>query len=137
MSIPTIHAGARFFRVNTNTAAVPGHPYIEIGVAGTNTLTSTMMVQFTPSVDFAGDFAVLGRTMGTAADANDIPFIPVPYRVVSLNDEAQGYEMSSALIAGSALIQIPANGLSLVLLNGLTAGEMKLTMWDVSGSSAV
>lgn len=142
MSLPTIHAGARYFKVTTATAQIPGHPYIEIGVAGTQTLTSTMIVQFTPSEDFAGDFAVLARTLGKAADTNDVPFIPVPYQVGNLNNVAQvvdgrGWPWATAAIGQTAIIAVPASGLSLALLNGLTAGSMQITTWDVNGSFGV
>lgn len=133
----TIHAGARSFLVTIDTANRPGHPYIELGVAGTNELTSTMIVQFTPDQNFSGNFVVMGRTLGTAADLASVPFVPVPYRLISLNDVAQTYQMVSTAIAGNALIQIPANGLSIVLMNGLDAGTMQLTAWDVNGSSAI
>lgn len=137
MSIATIKAGARKYKVTESTARLDGHPYIELGPAGTSTLVSTFMVQFNPDENFAGDFVVMGRTMGVAADSVDVPFVPIPYRIVSLNNVAQDYDLVSAAIAGPALIQIPANGLSVVLINGLTAGSMQLTMWDLSGSSAV
>lgn len=142
MAIDTIYAGARQYKVTTATAQVPGFPYLELGPAGTTSGVSTFMVQFNPGEDFAGDFVVMGRTMGIAADAADVPFVPIPYRVGSLNNIAQvvngvGWPWSLDPISTAALIQIPANGLSVVLMNGLTAGSMQLTMWDLSGGSAV
>lgn len=142
MSIATIPAGARSFLVNADTANRPGAPLIELGVAGTNALTSTLIVQFTLDSQFVGEFAVLARTMGTAADARDVPFVPVPYRVGNLNNSAVltnglGWPWSVATITSSALIQIPANGLSIVLLSSCTAGSCQITTWDVSGGSAM
>lgn len=142
MSIPTIHAGARFYKVTPATADLPGNPFIELGVAGTQTLNSMMAIQFNPSVDFAGNFAIMARTMGAASDLNDTPFVPVPYRIGSLNDVAQitagqGWPWVSDLIASSALIFVPSSGLSICVLNGLSAGSMSITTWDVNGNSAV
>lgn len=137
MSIPTIKAGNRSYKVTTSTELMAGFPFLEIGPAGTTSFVSTLIVQFKPDENFAGDFVVMGRTLGTAADSADVPFVPIPYRVVSLNDVAQDYSMVSAPIAGSAMIQIPANGMSVALLDGLTAGSMQLTMWDLQGGSAI
>ncbi len=135
--IPTINASNRTFRVNAATATLPGFPFIEIGPAGTTTFVSTMMVQFNPDNLFAGNFVVMGKMLGQAADTAGMPFLPIPYRRVSLNNVASDYAMVSDAIAGPALIEIPANGMSIVILDGLDAGTMDLAMWDLQGNSAV
>lgn len=133
----TIKAGNRNYVVTTATANVDGWPLIEVGPAGTTTSVSTLMIQFTPSEDFVGNFVVMGRTLGQASQDADIPFAAIPYRRISLNGVAQDYALVNAPIAGAAIIQVPANGLTVVLTDGLTAGKMTLTMWDLAGSSAI
>lgn len=143
MSTATIKAGSRYFKVNTDTAAITGFPYIELGPGNTSSSTGGLMIQFNPSELFAGDFVVMARTMGTAADAADIPFVPVPYRVGSLNNVAQvsvggqGWPWATAAISTSAIIWVPTNCLSVVLVDGLTAGQMELTAWDMNGAPAL
>lgn len=137
MSILTIKGGARRYTITTDTAGLTGWPFLELGPAGTTAFASVMMIQFTPTVTFAGSFAVLGRTLGSAANEVDVPFVAIPYRRVSLADVASDYTMVSDVISTSALIQVPANGLSVALLSSITAGQMTITSWGLEGSSAV
>lgn len=135
-------AGARYFGVTTATALAEGFPYIEIGPGNTSSSTGGLMVQFNPDESFAGDFTVLVRTMGQAALDKATPFVPIPYRVGSLNNVAQitngqGWPWSIANISTSAVIWIPTNGLTVVLMDGLTAGRMDLTSWDLNGAPAL
>jgi len=138
MSIATIHASNRSYRVVPATANVPGFPFLEIGPAGTTKSVSTFAVQFSPSVGFDGLFVVEGHVMGTAADGVNAPFGPIPYRRVMLNNVAQLYEIVTDAISTSALIQIPANGLSVALqMTAPTVGFCDVLVWDLQGSSAI
>lgn len=143
MAIRTINGAERYFGVTAATAGVSGFPYLEIGPAGTTQQTSTMMIQFNPNDQFAGNFAVLGKMLGQAAQDRNMPFVPIPYRVGSLNNIAQidangnGWPWSTALIAGPAVIRVPAAGLSVILLIGLDAGQMDICSWGLQGNSAV
>lgn len=142
MARQTINAGSRYFGVTTATANAEGFPYIELGPGNTSSSVGGLLVQFNPDELFAGDFAVLGRTMGQAALDKATPFVPIPYRVGSLNNVAQvangvGWPWAIATISTSAVIWIPTNGLTVCLLDGLTAGRMDLTMWDLQGAPAL
>lgn len=146
MSIKTIYAGGRKYRVTPGTVNVAGYPLLEIGPGGTQSTVSCVIVQFVPEMDFNGTFAVLGRVFGTAADEINTPFVPIPYRVISLNNVAGGptfsgaigYPWSQELITGPAIIQIPTNGLSTLLeVSAPTLGACSVAMWDLQGSSAV
>jgi hypothetical protein len=138
MAIATIHASNRSYRVVPATANVPGFPFLEIGPAGTSSSVSVHMVQFSPSINFDGAFVVEGRVMGTASDSANVPFVPIPYRRVSLANVAQEYAIVTDAITGAATIQIPANGLSVVLQMSVpTQGYCDIVMWDLQGSSAI
>jgi hypothetical protein len=142
MARQTIMAGSRTFGVTPATAQMEGFPYIELGPGNTSSSTGGLLVQFNPSENFVGDFAVLGRTMGQAAMDLGTPFVPIPYRVGSLNNVAQvtngiGWPWSVASISTSAIVWIPTNGLTIVLLDGLTEGRMDLTAWDLQGAPAL
>lgn len=131
--IQTRKASNRFYTV---TAADDG-VLLELGPAGTTGLVSTFTVNFNPALDWNGQFVVMGRPLGVASDNANTPFVPIPYRIVSLNNSAQDYSMVSAAISGAALIQVPANGLSIALLTACSVGKCDLTSWDLQGSSAI
>lgn len=144
MPISTIKAGARYYGVTPDHMAQAGAPFLELGPAGTAQQVSTMVVQFNPGdAGFTGSFIVVGRAMGIAAQTMDAPFEPIPYRVGSLNNAAQidasgqGWPWSDDPITGPAIIQIPANGLSVALQFEATAGQMDIASWDLQGGSAM
>lgn len=140
MAIATIKAGARYYRVTPATASQTGAPFLELGPAGTSLSVSLMMIQFNGTQLFDGLFNVMGRIMGPAADAVDVPFIPIPYRRVTINNVAQDYAFSTVPISGggATLIQVPANGMSIVLqMAAATLGTCDIVSWDLQGSSAI
>jgi hypothetical protein len=138
MATPTIKGINRFYRVTPDIVNVAGYPFLEIGPAGTGTLVSTFMVQFNPVANFDGQFSVQGRILGQNALDKAFPWGPIPYRRVTLADTAQAYEMVADPILTGALIQIPANGLSVVLqIAPPSVGYCDICMWDLQGSSAV
>ena len=143
MSIPTIKGAQRYYGVTPSSAEQAGSPFLELGPAGTTQQVSTMMVQFNPS-DFTGSFIVVGRMLGVTAQEKNIPFEPIPYRVGSLNNEAQidpttlqGWPWSIAAISGPAIISIPANGMSVALQFEATGGQMDVVSWDLQGPSTM
>lgn len=133
MSIQTTKGGSRQYTVTT----ADNSSLLEIGPAGTTQSVAVFVVQFNPSLTWAGSFVVKGRTLGTAADALNMPFDALPYRRVSLAHNASDYAIVSDPITGAAIIQIPANGLSIALQVVCTAGSCNLTSWDLQGSSAI
>jgi hypothetical protein len=142
-AIRTITGSNRYYGVSTQTVNVPGYPYLEIGPAGTTQGDSVMMIQFNPSENFAGNFVVLGKMLGQAAQDKGTPFVPIPYRVGSLNGVAQvdingnGWPWSIAPISGAALIRLPSGGVSIIIELGLEAGQMDILTWGLDGNSAV
>lgn len=114
----------------------PSDPVLEIGPAGVASQAGIMTIQFTPTLDFDGQFVVVGRCVGTAAETAQAPFVPIPYRRVSLNNEASDRALVSDPINGTALIEVPANGITVGLIAAWAAGQCDVLSWDVSGSSS-
>ncbi len=107
---------------------------LTLGPAATSTSVGTFIVQFNPDVDSDLTAVVMGRCWGAAAQAQGVPFVPVPYRIVSLNNVAQDYSIVSAAITQPALIQIPANW-EIGFLVGTTQGTCSVCSMDLLGSS--
>lgn len=135
MSIPTIRAGGRYFGVTPSTANTTGWPFIEIGPGGTGAQIGAVLIQFTPTIDFLGQFVVMARPLGKAADDKDTPFVPVYYRLASLNDVAQPYTLQCDTIgAVNAQIIVPSPGTSIALLTQCTQGRCDITSWLLEGN---
>lgn len=109
----------------------------ELGPAGSGGQVSTLVVQFEPSLDWVGSFVVMGKAYGKAAADKGATFVPVPYRRVNVGNFAADYLLVSDAITDTAIIQVPANGLSIGLLQACSAGYMDIIMWRLDGSSAV
>lgn len=135
MSIPTISAGGRYFKVTPNIVNQPGFPFIELGPGGRSGQHGFVTAQFNPSLDFQGQFIVVSRPLGKASDEVNTPFVPVMYRLASLNDVAQPYTLQNDAIGPvTAQIIIPAPGTSIALLSTCSVGYCELTTWLVEGS---
>jgi hypothetical protein len=138
MSIATIKASNRRYRVTPATAQQVGFPFLEIGPAGTSGRTAVHMMQFSPSGGFDGQFVVEGRLLGNAADEVDVPFQPIPYRRITLANTAQDYAIVTDILTTAATIMIPASGLSIALqMSAATTGFCDIVMWDLQGSSGI
>lgn len=107
---------------------------LTFGPAATSTSVGTFVMQLNP--DAASDFEVIvmGRCWGQAAKDQDVPFVPISYRVASLNNVAQLYQLSLDAISASALIQIPGNW-EIGLLVSCTTGTCSVTSWPLLGNS--
>lgn len=133
MAIQTKKAGAR--RV---TLGVPDDgALVEFGPAGTNNQVGVMTLQLKSLMGATFVAQVMGRVFGVAADEVDVPFVPIPYRIVSLNNVAQDYSIVSDQITTDATIQVPANGLSVAILFSCSFGSVIVSGWDMVGPSAV
>jgi hypothetical protein len=108
----------------------------EIGPATTSGV-ATIMVEFAPSLDFNGQFIVMGKILGQAAADKGASLLPVPYRLVNQANNAAGYEMVSNPVNDAGIIQIPANGLSIGLLVACAQGFCDVLVYRLDGSSAV
>lgn len=107
---------------------------LTLGPAATSTSVGTFIVQFNPDVDSDYTAVVMGRCWGTAAQAQGVPFVPIPYRRVSLANVASDYAIVSDNLNGAALIQVPANW-EIGLLIATTQGTCSVCSMDLLGSS--
>lgn len=126
-------------RLHAITSADDGQ-ILELGPAttgGGGNQEGTFAIQFKPELDWDGQIVVAGRVFGKAADDVDLPFIPIPYRRANLDNLASDYRIVFDPINSTALIQVPASGLSVGLLVTCTAGKCFVVSQPLNGSSAV
>lgn len=110
---------------------------LDLGPAGTEKFAGTFVFQFNPSVDFQGSIVVLGRLFGPASAAASLPFLPVPYRRVTVNNVASDYNFVFDQITGATKIQVPSNGDAIGFAVVCAQGTMTYVGWDLNGPSAV
>lgn len=83
------------------------------------------------------EFAVMGRSNRISTADTTVPWLPVPYRRVTINNVASDYALVSAVIApGATLIQVPANGMSIGLMPSITTGETLVLAQHAEGATA-
>lgn len=107
---------------------------LTFGPASTSSQVGTFVMQFNPDVDSDFQAVVMGRCWGQAAKDLGVPFMPIPYRIASLNNVAKDYAIVSAVITAPALIQIPANW-EIGLLIAATLGTCAVCSWNIPGPS--
>jgi hypothetical protein len=98
-----------------------------------------MQFTFSPDVDFiaaGGAIVVMGRTMGISTTDTTVPFMPIPYKRVTVNNVASDYAVSSATITGPGLIHVPANGMAIGLLFSIPNGTVTIGNKVVAGAAA-
>ena len=109
---------------------------LEVGPAASSQV-GTFVIQINPDLNFIGQIAVLGRAYGEGARSLNMPAVKIPYRRVTLAGVASDYTLVSDFITGPALIQVPANGISVILEVACAAGTCGVALWDLEGSGAV
>lgn len=112
---------------------------LTLGPASTSSTVGTFIIQFNPTVDSDFNAVVMGRCWGPAAQdpalaGGPVPFMPIPYRIASLNNVAKDYAIVSATITQAALIQVPANW-EIGLLVSASAGKCAVCSWNLPGNS--
>jgi uncharacterized membrane protein len=88
--------------------------------------------------DGTAGFFLMGRGYGAAMQADS--FVPIPYKRGSLNNVAQDWAIvaGNAMIGDTALINVPANGMSIALLINCPLGQsFWVYSWPLNGTSAV
>ncbi len=112
---------------------------LEIGPGSTPNFVGTFVIQFNPDINWQGSVVVLARLTGAAAADANIPFLPVPYRRVTINNVASDYAFTSdtLTVASGTKIQVPASMDSIGLLVACSAGSCTFLCQDLNGPSAV
>jgi len=93
-------------------------------------------VHFVPDASFTGAFIIMGRARGRGAAADGVGYSPIPYRRISLNNVAQDYAIVQDIITNTAIIIVPAAGLSVAILVNCSAGFAFVYNHPISGATA-
>ena len=93
----------------------------------------TFVVQFDPGASWSGSFTVKGRAYGKPASDNGLGFVPIPYRRINLGGTVSDRTLVSAALTGSFLIEVPANGIVVVLAATVTTAGGTLYSWSLNG----
>lgn len=125
-------ASSRMFVVGTKDDGT----ILEMGPASTTSGVGTFVFQFNPDLTWQGALYVMARLTGAAAAAANLPFLPVPYRRVTVNNVASDYAFVSDAITGATKIHIPSNMDSIGFLVDCDAGSLTIIGWDLLGPSA-
>mgnify|MGYP001612339619 CR=1 FL=1 len=107
---------------------------LDLGNSGTWDAVGAVVVQFSPDVDFAGSFAVVGRVRYQSETTPQASFIPVPYIAVNVDGAAVLRTLTTDVITGPGIIEIPANGLAAGLAVLCSAGSCRLSLVRLAGT---
>lgn len=94
--------------------------------------------QFVPTdINWSGQFAIVARTPGISTSDTTVPWVPVPYRRVCLNNVASDYALVSGIlvVSGPTIIQVPANGVSIGLLMSITTSTCTIYAKAMNGAT--
>lgn len=78
---------------------------------------------------------VLGRSPRISTADYSAPWIPVPYRRVTIDNVASDYAMVSAVVRGTSSILVPTCGASVGLLVAITTGAATMRCVPVQGAA--
>lgn len=110
---------------------------LEFGIGSEFFMTGAVVIQFDPSFDFVGNLRVMGRILGQVAENDDVPFVPIPYRLISLGGVANISRVPVLDdITQSCIIEIPISGLTGALLIACSGGTCDCYRTAVEGCSA-
>ncbi len=121
-------------RYRVITSADHGN-WLEIGPASTSMFVGTFVIQFNPDVFWSGAI-VVGARVVTAENAPDMPFLPIPYRRVTVNNVASDRAFVADQITGATKIEVPSSQDSIGFLVSCLGGNMTYACWDLQGPSA-
>lgn len=108
---------------------------LDFGPAATASSVGTFVMQFNPDATSDYTATLMGRCWGQAAADLNMPFVPIPYRRVTVANAASDYNISTSVISGVTLIQVPANW-SIGLFISIATGSCGVASWNLNGSSA-
>lgn len=108
-----------------------------LGNTSDTNLNGAISVMFVPDGQWVGQAVVVGRAQKISTADVTIPWVPVPYRRVTLNNISQDYAMVGDVLTltGPTLIHIPANGLMVGLLFAVAAGTCVLRAAVLNGAA--
>jgi hypothetical protein len=111
---------------------------LEFGIGSETFVVGCVSIQLDPTFDFVGTLRVLGRSLGQVAENDSAPFVPIPYRLISLGGVAN---LTRALVSDdltqSAIIEVPVSGLTGAFLIACTAGSCDCFRTPLEGPSTL
>src|SRR5690349_5204489 len=98
--------------------------------------SGAITAMFVPDSLWNGQAVVVGRAPKISTADVTVPWVPIPYRRITLNNVGQDYALVGDVLTltGPTLIQIPANGLMVGLLFAVTAGTCALRTAVMDGA---
>lgn len=110
--------------------------FLEFGNAADHDVVGAVLVQFNPDEAFTGQFAVVGRAryQPSGADDSPLPLMPIAYIAVNVDGAANLRTLTTAVITGPGIIEIPANGLSVGIQVSCSAGTCTLGLVRLGGT---
>lgn len=117
----------------TATSEFDGN-FLEFGAGSASATTGMLTIQFTPDIDWDGQFVVMARTAGQHAKVARVPFLPVTYRRLNVNGAVADRGYTADPITSAGMIEVPANGQSIALLMSCADGTCQVAISRVSGT---
>ena len=121
-------------RVNVVTPARHGD-ILELGPASSQASVATFVIQFNPDMFFTGAFVVMARLAGPVPVDVDLPFMPVSYRRVTVNNVASDRTYVADQITGATKIELPSSMDSIGLMVSCLTGSCTIVSWGLQGPS--
>ncbi len=108
----------------------------DLGPGAVEGQVGSFAIQFNPDLAFIASgsfFTVMGVMMGKAADDLNMPFMPIPYRRVTVNNIASDYQLVPDPISTPSFILIPSSGMVIGLSVVCNAGSCNVSSWNMNG----
>lgn len=94
-------------------------------------------LMFVPSIDFDGAFVVQGRTPRISTADLTVPWLPIPYRRITVNNVASDWSIvtDTLAISGPYQILVPASGMAISALIACNTGQCMIYSQKMTGST--
>lgn len=128
---------ATIFPISTPFRVLPAQSgnILAIGNTSDENPSGAVRIWFVPDVTSDATFTVVGRAPRISTADTTTPWIPIPYRRVTLNNLASDYAIVSAAVSGTSSILVPTTGGAVGLLVAMNAGECAIHSIPVEGST--
>lgn len=123
-------------QVFTATTEFDGN-FLEFGGPTPQGQVGVVTLQFTPDVDWDGQFVVMARAQGNDARVARVPFVPVSYKRINVGGAVADRGYTADAITGIALIDVPTNAQSIGLLMSCMAGTCQIAISRAIGTMNV
>lgn len=91
---------------------------------------------FIPDVGCDAVFTVMGRPPRLSTADGSVPWVPIPYRRITLNNAASDYAIVSDNVSGVSSILVPTVGGQVGLFVTVTTGNCTICKVNVNGATS-